>query len=52
MATRPDFYVFGAATEARGLSALVDALLAALAENGVWMPAAADVAAWLPCSAL
>ncbi len=42
MITRPDFYVFGGVSEASGLSGLVDALLAALAENGVSVPAAED----------
>jgi len=34
MVTRPDFYVFGGVSEARGLAGLVDALIAALAGGG------------------
>lgn len=41
MVTRPDFYVFGGVSEARGLAGLVDALIAALAGNGARLPAAA-----------
>ena len=41
MITRPDFYVFGGVAEARDLAGLVDALLAALADNGFRAPAEA-----------
>ena len=43
MITRPDFYVFGGVSEASGLSRLVDVLLAALAENGVSVPAISGI---------
>ncbi len=35
MVMRPDYYIFGGVSEARGLAGLVDELLAALAENGI-----------------
>ena len=41
MITRPDFYIFGGVAEARDLAGLVDQLLAALADNGVQVPAEA-----------
>ncbi len=40
MITRPDFYIFGGVAEASGLAGLVDEFVAALAGNGVRMPAA------------
>jgi len=41
MITRPDFYVFGGVADACDLTRLVDALIAALAVNGVRVPAEA-----------
>lgn len=41
MVVRPDFFLFGGVSEAGDLAALIDELLAALADNGVRVPAAA-----------